>query len=77
LIIAPPFDLLNTLPENQIVVEKNIFLNELFRVINFAAIAKNRTEIIEGQLNQICEKLGINNLFELMNNEYNNQNIDI
>ena len=77
IIIKPDFDSLDELTPTEIQNEKNIFKTELFRIINFAAIANNRMEIAEGQLGEICKEAGINNLLELMNIEMNNQKIDL
>ena len=77
IIIRPDFENFTELNSQQIQAEKNIFKAELLRVINFAAIAENRMQIAIGELNSICEAVGIDNLIELMNIEYNNQNIDL
>jgi superfamily II DNA or RNA helicase len=77
IIIQPDLDKFIEFTPAQIQAEKNIFRSELFRVINFAAIAENRMSIVEGALGEICTALQIDNLIELINTEYNNQNIEL
>ena len=50
----------------QINLEKQIFRNELKRVINFLALALNRFELVEGEFGYKCEEFGIDNLKELI-----------
>lgn len=40
-------------------VERNLFTGEVKRVLNFAALADNKDQIIYGTLRSICEDLGI------------------
>jgi superfamily II DNA or RNA helicase len=54
-------------------VERNLFLGEVKRVVNFAALADNQVEILYGPLKQQCEQLGVN-LFELLDEELKNYN---
>jgi superfamily II DNA or RNA helicase len=54
-------------------VEKNLFLSEVKRVVNFAALADNQVEILYGPIKHQCELLGVN-LFELLDNEMNQYN---
>jgi hypothetical protein len=48
--------------------ERNLFLSEVKRVVNFAALADNQVEILYGPLKDLCEKLEVN-LFELLDKE--------
>lgn len=49
--------------------EVNIFKSELIRIINFLALADNKNQIINNQLEALCKSVGINNIYELINNE--------
>lgn len=63
MIVTPPIssgDSLNT--------ERNLFLSEVKRIVNFAALADNQIEILYGPLKQLCEQLGVN-LFDLLEQE--------
>jgi hypothetical protein len=64
MIVIPP-DLDN--PEN-LPLEKNLFLGEVKRIVNFAALADNRVEILYGELKNICFNLGID-LFGILETE--------
>lgn len=66
LIVTPP----NILDESNS-IERNLFLNEVKRIINFAALADNQIDILYGKLLAYCEALRIN-LFDLLDNENNN-----
>lgn len=77
IIVAPDFEMMYEISQQQLNAEKNVFKSELLRIINFAAIADNRTEIVEHELGDICKNIGIDNLLELMNYEYNRQNIEL
>jgi superfamily II DNA or RNA helicase len=69
LIVVP--NILNSdhLNSDIIQVEKNIFRNELNRIIDFIALSKNFMNLIEGDFGQKCKSIGINNLEELIYNE--------
>lgn len=54
-------------------VERNLFMGEVKRVVNFAALADNKTKIMYGELRRICEDLCIDS-FQLLEDE-NNQYI--
>ena len=69
LIATPTFQHIDS-DSKQLSVEKNIFIGELNRVINFAALAFNLPELTKGKLNRLCEQLGIN-LHEKILNELN------
>lgn len=60
LIVTPP----NILDESNS-IERNLFLNEVKRIINFAALADNQIDILYGKLLAYCEALRIN-LFDLL-----------
>ena len=63
MIVTPPFSNLESLN-----TERNLFLSEVKRVVNFAALADNQIEILYGPLKDLCEQLGIN-LFDLLDKE--------
>lgn len=65
LIVLPP-DISN---ENTN-VERNIFIGEIKRVVNFAALADNYISVIYGEIRHICEQLKIN-LFDMVEEENN------
>lgn len=66
LIVTPP----NILDESNS-IERNLFFNEVKRIINFAALADNQIDILYGKLLTYCEALKIN-LFDLLDRENNN-----
>lgn len=66
LIVTPP----NILDESNI-IERNLFFNEVKRIVNFAALADNQIDILYGNLLAYCEALKIN-LFDLLDKENNN-----
>lgn len=66
LIVTPP----NILDESN-KIERNLFFNEVKRIINFAALADNQVDILYGNLLAYCEALKIN-LFDLLDKENNN-----
>lgn len=68
LIVTPP----NILDESNS-IERNLFFNEVKRIINFAALADNQIDILYGKLLTYCEALRIN-LFDLLDRENNNIN---
>lgn len=59
--------------QDSLQAERNLFISEVRRVVNFAALAENQIEILYGPLKQLCEKLKVN-LFELLENEINQYN---
>ena len=63
LIVTPP----NVEGENSL-LESNLFKGEVRRILNFAALAKNKTEILYGDLHDICMSLNIN-MFEMLDIE--------
>ncbi len=68
LIVVPPY-----VSEASSDVDRGLFLGEVKRIVNFAALADNQTEILYGELKSTCENLRIN-LFELLeeeNKQYN------
>ena len=68
LVIIPP-----DVSEASSGADRNIFIGEVKRIVNFAALADNQTEILYGELKQICESLRIN-LFEMLEEEYQQYN---
>ena len=52
-------------------IERNLFFNEVKRIVNFAALADNQIDILYGNLLAYCETLKIN-LFDLLDKENNN-----
>jgi superfamily II DNA or RNA helicase len=57
LIAAPLFDKFQLEDNDQLETEKNIFRTELRRVINFAALADNCSELLKGELLDVCRRL--------------------
>ena len=49
-------------------IEKNLFLSEVKRIVNFAALADNKFSILYGELKNICYNLGID-IFDLLEKE--------
>lgn len=49
-------------------IERNLFMGEVKRIVNFATLANNHIEVIYGELKNICENLEID-LFELLTKE--------
>ena len=49
-------------------IEKNLFLSEVKRIVNFAALADNKISILYGELKNICYNLGID-IFDLLEKE--------
>lgn len=66
LIITPP-NVINDLTS----IERNMFVSEVKRIINFAALADNQIDILYGELKDYCEMLRID-LFTMLEEEYNN-----
>ena len=66
LIVTPP----NILDESN-KIERNLFFNEVKRIVNFAALADNQIDILYGNVLAYCEALKIN-LFDLLDKENNN-----
>lgn len=68
LIVTPP----GLTGENE-TVERNLFTSEVKRVLNFAALADNKVQIIYGTLRSICEDLCIDyrSLLEEEEKQYN------
>ena len=54
-------------------IERNMFIGEIKRVVNFAALADNQIDILYGDLKNICEQLRIN-LFEMLDQEFQQYN---
>lgn len=51
-------------------IERGLFINEVKRVVNFAALAENQLKILYGDLKDICYNLDID-LFSLLEEEIN------
>lgn len=68
LVVVPP-----DLSESSSDIDRNMFMGEVKRIINFAALADNQIDILYGELKNICEQLRIN-LFEMMEEEYKQYN---
>lgn len=66
LIVSPDLDQFEVFDETQLNIEKQIFRNELQRVINFLALASNRLGLVDGEFGKKCEEFGIDNLKELI-----------
>lgn len=66
LIVTPP-----NVMNDSIGIERNMFINEVKRIVNFAALADNQIDILYGDLKNYCEALRID-LFEMLEEENNN-----
>lgn len=71
LIVMPP---MNHTSDDVLSVERNLFMSEVRRIVNFAVLADNETEIIYTDLKRICDLLHIP-LYELIDEEYKQYNI--
>jgi superfamily II DNA or RNA helicase len=69
LIVKPTINHTNT-DENLTKMEKNIFLSELRRLVNFAVLSENKDLSLQ-DLEPLCNNLDID-IYELANNELNN-----
>ena len=69
LIVKPTINHTNT-DENLTKMEKNIFLSELRRLVNFAVLSENKDQSLQ-DLEPLCNNLDID-IYELANNELNN-----
>jgi hypothetical protein len=49
-------------------VERSLFTGEVRRILNFAALADNKIEILYGELKQVCDSLNIP-MFDLLDSE--------
>ena len=65
LIVTPP-NILNESTD----IERNLFLGEVKRIVNFAALADNQIDILYGELKDYCEQLRID-LFAILDEEIN------
>ena len=66
LIVTPP-----NVMNDSIGIERNMFISEVKRIVNFAALADNQIDILYGDLKNYCEVLRID-LFEMLEEENNN-----
>ena len=66
LIVTPP-----NVMNDSIGIERNMFISEVKRIVNFAALADNQIDILYGDLKNYCEALRID-LFEMLEEEDNN-----
>lgn len=64
LIVTPP----NITSEESSSVERNLFIGEVKRIVNFAALADNQIDILYGELKDYCLDLQID-LFQLLEDE--------
>lgn len=68
LVVVPP-----NIYEDASSIERNMFMGEVKRIINFAALAENQIDILYGELKNTCEHLNID-LFKMLeeeNEQYN------
>lgn len=63
MIVVPP-DIENSASQTDI----NLFVGELKRVLNFAALAENKMEILYGELRRICSILNVD-MFKMLDDE--------
>ena len=68
LIVTPP-----NVMNDSTGIERNLFVSEVKRIVNFAALADNQIDILYGDLKDYCEALRID-LFEMLEEENNNYN---
>ena len=66
LIVTPP-----NVMNDSIGIERNMFISEVKRIVNFAVLADNQIDILYGDLKNYCEALRID-LFEMLEEENNN-----
>ena len=66
LIVTPP-NIIN----DSVGIERNMFISEVKRIVNFAALADNQIDILYGDLKDYCEALRID-LFEMLEEENKN-----
>lgn len=66
-LIVTPLNVMN----DSIGIERNMFISEVKRIVNFAALADNQIDILYGDLKNYCEALRID-LFEMLEEENNN-----
>lgn len=66
LIVTPP-----NVVEDAEGIERNMFISEVKRIVNFAALADNQIDILYGELKAYCEMLRID-LFAMLEEENNN-----
>jgi superfamily II DNA or RNA helicase len=71
LIVKPNINQTNT-DDNYGKMERNIFLSELRRLVNFAVLSENKDQSLS-DLESLCDNLDID-IYELANNELNNYN---
>jgi superfamily II DNA or RNA helicase len=63
LIVMPP-----DISESASTVERSLFTGEVRRILNFAALADNKIDILYGELKQVCDSLNIP-MFDLLDTE--------
>ena len=63
LIVMPP-----DITESASTVERSLFAGEVRRILNFAALADNKIDILYGELKQVCDALNIP-MFDLLDTE--------
>lgn len=63
LIVIPPH-----VTDSSSDIERSMFISEVKRIVNFAALADNQIDILYGELKGLCEQLRIN-LFEMLDQE--------
>lgn len=63
LIVTPP-----DISESASTVERSLFTGEVRRILNFAALADNKMEILYGELKTVCDSLNIP-MFDLLDTE--------
>lgn len=63
LIVTPPYK-----DNDDLKIEKSMFCAEVKRIMNFAALAENKIDILYGDLHDICMSLNID-MFDILNKE--------
>jgi predicted helicase len=63
LVVTPP-----DITDDSSELERSMFISEVKRIVNFAALADNQIDTLYGELKGVCEQLRIN-LFEMLDQE--------
>ena len=63
LIVLPP-----DIDDSSSNMERNMFVSEVKRVLNFAALADNKLDILYGELRDVCHQLNID-MFRMLDEE--------
>lgn len=67
MIVKPDFQSIKNISDYN--SEVNIFKSELIRIINFLALSDNKNSVIDNVLAEICNEVGIDDIYTLINDE--------